>query len=323
MIRNKIFFCLRLHISAIRYMTFIGLILFSTLNASAQADTASFSQAIVRIRELLREKYIISEKIKTLTDSVGIHHDKEITAEEFVETINIDLFRYSHDKHLSLEYNPLLAQRLLNNSNPNDEQRKDEKRTNYGFEKLEILPDNIGFLKLTYFADAANLEELIRSVFTFLKNTDALVIDLRGNSGGSGSMLQKLISGLLPERSTSILAITYKDRTVQLKSDSKPLFSYHKPVFLLCDRKTFSAGEGFAFILQNRKRGMVIGETTAGAGNIAGPHPVDKNFVITIPVGIIVDPLTGKGWEGSGVVPDVEISAENALQKALDILKHK
>lgn len=105
--------------------------------------------------------------------------------------------------------------------------------------------------------------------------------------------------------------------------DSIPLFNYQKPLYLLCDKKTFSAGEGFAFILQNRKRAIVIGEITAGAGNIAGPYVVDKDFVLTIPVGVIVDPLTGNGWEGSGVVPDIPVSANIALQKALEMIREK
>lgn len=306
-----------------RYFISTWLILFFALTSAAQADRSSFKNVVVSIKGLLREKYIVSEKIKLLTDSIGVGHLKGISAEEFVKRTNSELFRYSHDKHLSLEYNPVLAQRLLNDSDTDGEQKNDEKKTNFGFLKLEILPDNIGFLKLKYFADPANLEELIQSVFTFLKDTESLIIDLRENSGGSGTMLQKLTSGLLKERSSSLLAITYKDNKVNLKTDSIPLFNYEKPLYLLVDKNTFSAGEGFAFILQNRKRGIVIGETTAGAGNIAGPHAVDKNFVLTIPVGIIVDALTLKGWEGQGVVPDVEISPEKALEKALEIIKQK
>lgn len=75
-------------------------------------------------------------------------------------------------------------------------------------------------------------------------------------------------------------------------------------------------------ILQNRKRAIVIGEATAGAGNIAGPYVVDKNFIITIPVGVIVDPLTGFGWEGKGVKPDVAVCPDSALTKALQIIHH-
>jgi C-terminal processing protease CtpA/Prc len=76
-------------------------------------------------------------------------------------------------------------------------------------------------------------------------------------------------------------------------------------------------------ILKNRKRATVIGETTAGAGNISGPYVVDDNFIITIPVGVITDVLTGKGWEGTGVTPDVEVVSKDALTKALEVIKAK
>jgi hypothetical protein len=52
-----------------------------------------------------------------------------------------------------------------------------------------------------------------------------------------------------------------------------------------------------------------------------GPYVVDDNFIITIPVGVITDVLTGKGWEGSGVTPDVEVASKDALTKALEVIK--
>jgi C-terminal processing protease CtpA/Prc len=76
-------------------------------------------------------------------------------------------------------------------------------------------------------------------------------------------------------------------------------------------------------ILKNRKRATVIGETTAGAGNISGPYVVDENFIITIPVGVITDVLTGRGWEGTGVTPDVKSSSDDALTKALEVIRKK
>jgi hypothetical protein len=31
--------------------------------------------------------------------------------------------------------------------------------------------------------------------------------------------------------------------------------------------------------------------------------------------------LTGKGWEGTGVVPDVAVKSSDALSKAIEIIK--
>lgn len=296
----------------------VYLVIFLCYTCCASSQTQfSHKKAIIEIKSLLHSNYIVEGKIKEVTNFIGQGNYENLTPDEFVFQINSELLKSGGDKHLRLEYNPTLAQQLLSNSNIDDEQKIDHQKSNFGFTKVEVIASNVGYLKLEYFADANNLDTLIKSVFTYLAHTNMLIMDLRGNSGGSGSMLQRLASGFL--QSSSLLTINYKTNTVQLKTDSIPLFTYTKPLYILCDSKTFSAGEGFAMVLQNRKRALIVGEVTAGAGNIAGPFPVDRNFVLTIPVGIIVDPFTGRGWEGTGVSPDIRTSSEDALETALDL----
>lgn len=295
------------------------LLLFVSLNLFAQK--ATYEAAIAKIKSLISEHYIIKEKVKILTDSLGGMKYKDLKPQEFVEKINLQLQRYSGDKHLRLEYNPEYSRKAKVGDDSSADQRAKELKTNFGFNKIEILEDNTGLLTLKYFADPEGLEDLIKSTFNVLSNTDRMIIDLRGNSGGSGGMLQKLMSIFLDDRSTPVLQVKYKSNTIQLKTDSIPLAAYDKPLYLLCDKQTFSAGEGFAMILQNRKRAIVVGETTAGAGNISGPYVVNDSFVITIPVGVINDVLTGKGWEGTGVVPDVAVKPADALNKALEVIQ--
>jgi C-terminal processing protease CtpA/Prc len=287
------------------------------------AQSFNYDVTVSKIKSLIVEHYIIADKAKVICDSLCTTNYNLLKPHEFVERINRQLQRHSADKHLRLEYNPDYVRKTKDGVDVGQDQRVNESKTNFGFNKTEILEGNTGLLKLTYFADPGNLDSLITGAFNFLKNTDQLIVDVRGNSGGSGAMLQKLISVLLAERSASVLNIKYKTNVVQLKTDTGPLSSYNKPVYILCDGNTFSAGEGFVMILKNRKRATVIGETTAGAGNISGPYVVDDNFIITIPVGVITDVLTGKGWEGKGVTPDVEVASNDALTKALELIHGK
>ena len=299
---------------------FISLILASL---STKAQSYNYDVAVSKIKSLIGEHYIINEKVKAICDSLDKLSYKGLNPQDFVERINRQLQHNSQDKHLRLEYNPEYVRKTKSGVDVSEDQHNSERVTNFGFNKIEILEGNTGLLKLTYFAEPENLEELITGTFNFLKNTDQLIVDLRGNSGGSGTMLQNLISVFLDERSAAVLNIRYKQNKVQLKTDSASLSSYRKPLYLLCDSNTFSAGEGFVMILKNRKRATVIGETTAGAGNISGPYVVDDNFIITIPVGIISDVLTSKGWEGIGVPPDVAVASKDALTKALEVIKAK
>ena len=61
----------------------------------------------------------------------------------------------------------------------------------------------------------------------------------------------------------------------------------------------------------------MIGQTTGGAGNYGGVRALGDRFSVFVPVGRTFDPDTNKGWEGTGVEPDVAVPAERALAEAL------
>jgi hypothetical protein len=85
------------------------------------------------------------------------------------------------------------------------------------------------------------------------------------------------------------------------------------PVFILVSPFTASGGEEFAYVLKHHGRATLVGETTAGGGHGGGVHPVAAGFHAFIPDFRPVHPVTGGGWEGTGVAPDVECRAPNAL----------
>lgn len=87
------------------------------------------------------------------------------------------------------------------------------------------------------------------------------------------------------------------------------------PIFILTSNDTFSAAEAFAYDLQSIKRATVIGETTGG-----GAHPVDfirftKEYALIVSYAESVNPVTKTNWEGVGVIPNVKIAKEKALNK--------
>ena len=60
----------------------------------------------------------------------------------------------------------------------------------------------------------------------------------------------------------------------------------------------------------------MVGETTAGGGHAVDNFDLDAQFRITVPNQIAINPVTKKSWEGVGVVPDIKVSAEGALDEA-------
>jgi C-terminal processing protease CtpA/Prc len=93
-------------------------------------------------------------------------------------------------------------------------------------------------------------------------------------------------------------------------------FGGKKPVYVLTSKRTFSGGEEFAYDLQSLRRAKIVGETTGGGAHPVAPHPLDHSFVILVPWGRPINPITKKDWEGVGVVPDIAVSADAALDEA-------
>lgn len=87
-------------------------------------------------------------------------------------------------------------------------------------------------------------------------------------------------------------------------------------MFLLTSARTFSAGEGIAYLLQQRGRAEVIGGRTAGAANPGRAYRINARFEAVIPNARVVETVSGGNWEGSGVAPDVATAAADALKIA-------
>lgn len=79
---------------------------------------------------------------------------------------------------------------------------------------------------------------------------------------------------------------------------------------------TFSAGEDFAYALKNLKRATLIGKATGGGAHPGSPHRINEHFAMIVPSGRSISPITKTDWEGTGVLPDVEMDPEDALVHA-------
>ena len=88
-------------------------------------------------------------------------------------------------------------------------------------------------------------------------------------------------------------------------------------IYVLTSGETASGGEGFAFALQRTGRATLIGERTAGAGHLGPTHSLGGGYRAMIPIGRPRDPVTDRGWELTGLTPDVRVPAHSALDEAL------
>jgi C-terminal processing protease CtpA/Prc len=89
-----------------------------------------------------------------------------------------------------------------------------------------------------------------------------------------------------------------------------------QPVYVLTSKHTFSGAEEFTYDLKTQKRATIVGETTGGGAHPMAGHTVENYFMVFVPWGRPINPVTKKDWEGTGVEPDVKVPADDALATA-------
>jgi C-terminal processing protease CtpA/Prc len=149
-----------------------------------------------------------------------------------------------------------------------------------------------------------------------LRHADALILDLRNNTGGSPDTAALLLSCFFDDAALPLFEIVPRSGPAHgYTTERSPLRDRHgkRPAYVLTAERTFSAGEGIAFILQERGRAEIIGERTAGAANPGRPYLVTSNLQVTVPNGKVRTAISGRNWEGDGVVPDIKVAASDAL----------
>jgi retinol-binding protein 3 len=155
---------------------------------------------------------------------------------------------------------------------------------------------------------------------SLLGHTDALLISMRANKGGSPAGVAPLASYLFAEAPVHLRDIVApRENRVQEFWTTSQLegtrYGPDRPVYVLTSKDTFSAPEELAYDLQALKRAVIVGENTGGA-NPASAVPIDEHFAMAIPRAQARNPYTGSNWEGVGVRPDIAVSAEAARDSA-------
>jgi C-terminal processing protease CtpA/Prc len=156
----------------------------------------------------------------------------------------------------------------------------------------------------------------------FLANSNAVILDVRYNGGGSASMI-RFICGYLFEENEHLINwdIRAEDLTVQSYSaDYVPGKRItEQPLYILTSDRTFSAAEEFTFDLRNLERATVVGDTTGGGGHTVAGYVFDFDgfrIGIRVPYGRAYNPENNEGWEGVGVLPHIAVPVEQALDAA-------
>ncbi|XP_051274427.1 retinol-binding protein 3 isoform X1 [Dicentrarchus labrax] len=197
--------------------------------------------------------------------------------------------------------------------------------------KLDILEGNIGYLRIDHILGEEVAEKigplLLDLVWNKIVPTSALIFDLRYTGSGDISGIPYIVS-YFTEAEPQIHIDSIYDRpsntTTKLFSMSTLLgnrYGTTKPLIILTSKNTKGIAEDVAYCLQKLKRATIVGEKTAGGSVKVDKFKVgDTDFYVTVPTAKSINPITGSTWEVTGVTPEVEVNAEDALATAIKIV---
>jgi tetratricopeptide (TPR) repeat protein len=291
-------------------------------------DAAYKDSVLLKVSRLIEEKYVLPEeakksaiKFRSICENGAYHLITD--DEEFAREVTKDLIKITNDKHINLRV------RKANNMGETPEGSLHHPiryhvlglKENKGFYKLEWIDGHIGYLDIRRFYYFPDIRKRVSGAIAFLSQADAIIIDIRKNGGGSGDYLS---SYFLPH-STQLNGWYSRedDFLTELRTRAdigiEPLLEV--PLFILISDETFSAAESFAYDMQVQGRATLVGDSTKGGAHSVDLYPIDDQFEIYIPTVRAINPATGTNWEGIGVIPDIVVDSENALDTALVLAK--
>jgi hypothetical protein len=296
--------------------------------------TAQRDEIIAAVLTTLKEQYVYPEVAEKMATAVDAHvaagaYDDITNDVQLARQLMDDLRDVSKDGHLGVRVAPAPPPSAQGEPGSDDDElglsRDMMRRNNYAFRKAELLPGNIGYLRFDAFIDDDAAKATASAALAFMQHADALIFDLRSNGGGSPEMI-RFIQSYLFDTPTHLNSM--KDRngetieeywTVEDVPAPAKRFANDLPVYVLTSDRTFSGAEEFSYNLKNLKRGVIVGETTGG-----GAHPVmgvrvNDRIVVMVPFMRAWNPISKTNWEGAGVAPDVECTADEALDVATEL----
>ena len=299
----------------------------SQQSGNLPVDAAYRARILDGVAEKFGEGYFNAERAAFVrsqlrSSTVRATYDTASTAASLSAILTADLQKWSADRHPRVVYSvrprpmPKAGKQSPELQNAEDESARSR---NFGFHALERLTGNIGYLEIGRFEAPALAGPTLAAAMQFLQNTDALIIDLRGNGGGRADMVALVASYFLEEQ-TRLLTLERRNRDA---SDQIWSASYvpgprylGKPVFVLTSKRTFSGAEGLAYDLKHFANATIVGEKTRGGANPGTFQQIDEHFAVFVPSARVVHAATGTNWDADGITPDVALDAAEAKRMA-------
>jgi hypothetical protein len=298
--------------------------------ASENVDPEERHRVIDRAAANLKQYYFDHEVAQKTADALLAHEsngdDQAATqGAVFAALLTAQMRGVSHDMHLEMDYSldPLPSGPPVQTAEHTARFRKAMLQQHCMIRKAEILPHEIGYLKLDFFPDHNVCGAEVKAAMASLNHAGAIVFDLRDNSGGFPETVSLVASYLFdhpeymyaPRGAPTVDSWTHSPIAGNMLAD--------KPVYVLTSGSTWSGAEQFSYDLKMLKRATLVGETTRGGAHAGTFHRIDDHFGMGIPEENLINPYGKADWEAVGVQPDVKVKAADALKTAERLIEMK
>src|SRR3989338_8966342 len=183
---------------------------------------------------------------------------------------------------------------------------------------VQILEDNIGYLRLTEFREDSytdfhkGLEKLKTA------GADTIIIDMRNNPGGLLNVAIKITEDFLPANQ---LIVTTKGRRPSQHTETRASDRTDKfvdwPMVVMINEGSASGSEIFAGAMQDNKRAVLVGEKSFGKGSVQSVIPLPDGSGLRLTTSKYFTP-SGICIHGIGITPDIVIEKVENEEKPED-----
>ncbi len=172
--------------------------------------------------------------------------------------------------------------------------------------KSSIIDNHIGYIQIVSFMGGTTPNEFLEALEN-TKDTDSMIIDLRGNTGGLLDNAVFIANMFIP--SGEIVEIIYRNgvkKSIQAKTEQQLL---DKPVVVLVNGASASASEILSGALKDYKKATLVGKKTFGKGLVQKVVPLPNKTGVNITIARYLTP-NGTDINKLGIKPDIEIGNE-------------
>lgn len=189
----------------------------------------------------------------------------------------------------------------------------------------EMVADNLAYIRLSRFAEptASELEQVLEQLL--VNDPAGIILDLRGNPGGSLSAVVAVADQFLAEG--LVATEKYGDGQETIFQATAEGLVQELPLVILIDGGSASASELLAGAIQDRQRGIAIGTLSFGKGTVQSWYGLSNGGGVRITVAHWLTP-NGHWIHGQGITPDIVVDPagednDNQLQTAIDYLQNQ